>query len=80
MIENLILLPASQLCSMVARLVTSVHLEALEKVIPSSLLFILCSEVLSRLLIREEEAGRLKGIKVGRQAPAIAHLLFADNL
>lgn len=46
----------------------------------SPLLFITCSEVLSRLLLREESQGRLKGIKVGRAAPSITHLLFEDDL
>lgn len=46
----------------------------------SPLLFILCSEVLSSLLIREEQHGRLKGIKVSRAAPGISHLLIADDL
>lgn len=42
-------------------------------------LFIICSEVLSRLLLREERIGRLKGIKVGRAAPSVSHLFFADD-
>ncbi|KAB1226409.1 hypothetical protein CJ030_MR1G029182 [Morella rubra] len=46
----------------------------------SPALFILCSEVLSRLFSREESLGRLKSIKVGRDAPSISHLLFAYDL
>lgn len=46
----------------------------------SPYLFILCSEVVSKLLIREEHRKRLKGIKLGHHAPTISHLLFADNL
>lgn len=44
------------------------------------LLFILGSEVLSRMLIKEENSGRYHGIKVSRAAPSISHLLFADDL
>lgn len=43
-------------------------------------LFILCSIVLSRLLLREEQRGRLKGIKLGCNAIIISHLLFEDDL
>lgn len=43
-------------------------------------LFILCSEVLSLLLLKEEKAGRLKGIRLCCDAPSINPLLFADDL
>lgn len=43
----------------------------------SPFIFILCSEVLTRLL---EKDHRIQGIKVCRNAPAISHLLYADDL
>ena len=45
----------------------------------SPYLFLLCAEGLSCLLKREEQAGRLKGVRNGLLAPAISHLLFADD-
>ena len=45
----------------------------------SPYLFLLCAEALSNLLMREEEAGNLEGVKVCRGAPSITHLLFADD-
>lgn len=44
------------------------------------ILFILCSEILSRIPVKEEEQGRLHGIKVAWNAPAISHLMYADDL
>jgi hypothetical protein len=43
-------------------------------------LFIIGSEVLSRLLFREEAFGNLKCMFIARTTPAIPHLLFADDL
>lgn len=46
----------------------------------SSLLFLLCSEILYRIIIREEAAGQIRGIKIGKRSPVISHLFFADDL
>lgn len=45
----------------------------------SSYLFVMCTEGLSTLLTKAESQGVLQGIKVGRQAPSIHHLFFADD-
>lgn len=45
----------------------------------SPYLFILCTEVLSRLCIKAQRHGNLPGIKVARASPPINHLLFADD-
>ena len=46
----------------------------------SPYLFFFCAEVLSRLILREEQKANLQGIKVARSALAITHMLFADDL
>ena len=46
----------------------------------SHFLFILGSEVLFRLINREEVADSLHRIKISRHSPSISHLLFADDL
>lgn len=45
-----------------------------------SYLFILCSEVLFRLMLREEAEGNLQGIRVGVDVPTVSHLLYSDDL
>jgi hypothetical protein len=45
----------------------------------SPYLFLLCSEGLSSLLEFEEVTGGIQGVRVCRSAPAISHLLFADD-
>jgi hypothetical protein len=46
----------------------------------SPFLFILGTEVLSRLLFKEEALGNIKRFKISINAPAIHHLLFANDL
>jgi hypothetical protein len=46
----------------------------------SLFLFILGSEALSRLLYREEQSCKIRGMKIARNNPSIHHLLFADDL
>lgn len=45
----------------------------------SPYIFILCANVLSGLLHKEEAKGSIHGIQVARKAPQITHLLFADD-
>jgi hypothetical protein len=46
----------------------------------SPFLFILGTEVLSRLIMKEEAAGIIHGIKISRNSPPVSHLLYADDL
>ena len=45
----------------------------------SPYLFLLCAEGLSSLIMYEEEAGNILGVKVCRDAPSVSILLFADD-
>jgi hypothetical protein len=46
----------------------------------SPFLFILGTEVISRLLIRLESQDLLKGIKIAKNCSLISHILFVDDL
>ncbi|KAM6552325.1 hypothetical protein CsatB_002133 [Cannabis sativa] len=45
----------------------------------SPYLFLLCNDILSRILDRAQDRGDLHGIKISKNAPAISHLMFADD-
>ena len=45
----------------------------------SPYLFLLVADGLSRLIQHEVEAGKLKDLKICRNAPGMSHLLFADD-
>ena len=46
----------------------------------SPYLFILCSEVLSRLIYKEVDRGNIKSIKVASRAPGLSNLLYANDV
>jgi hypothetical protein len=43
-------------------------------------LFNLCSEILARLIKREEDFGLIKGVKLASNAPSISLLSYADDV
>jgi hypothetical protein len=45
----------------------------------SPYLFILCAEGLSAMLLKAEEEGKIRGIKICREAPRVNHLFFVDD-
>ncbi|XP_010490159.1 PREDICTED: uncharacterized protein LOC104767890 [Camelina sativa] len=45
----------------------------------SPYLFVLCSEILVRMLQDAESRGKITGLKVARSAPSVSHLLFTDD-
>uniref|UniRef100_A0A803P4J3 CCHC-type domain-containing protein n=1 Tax=Cannabis sativa TaxID=3483 RepID=A0A803P4J3_CANSA len=45
----------------------------------SPFIFLLCQEVLSKLLSSAEHRGLIHGIKIARNAPTISHLMFTDD-
>lgn len=45
----------------------------------SPALFVIFIDLLSRMLLRAEAHGVLHGVKIGRNCPAISHLLYADD-
>lgn len=46
----------------------------------SPFLFTLGLEVMYRLLIKDELAGNIHGIKISQHSPLVSHLLYADDL
>lgn len=46
----------------------------------SPYLFILCQDVLSRMLEAEFSVGRLSGVKASFNGPALTYVMYADNL
>lgn len=46
----------------------------------SPFLFVLVTEVLSRIIKREEQRNKIHGIKISRSAPPITNLLFVDDV
>lgn len=45
----------------------------------SPYLFIVCAEVLSLILQKQEAQGNIHGIRVARGAPSVSHLFFTDD-
>ena len=45
----------------------------------SPYLFILCSKILSRLILQAESSGDIHGIKIAHGAPPVSHLMFTDD-
>lgn len=45
----------------------------------SPYLFVICTELLIQRLKKEESTGEITGLKVARGAPAVSHLLYADD-
>lgn len=46
----------------------------------SPALFTIIADILSRILARAENVGKISGIKVSRLSPMITHLMYADDL
>ncbi|KAM6546692.1 hypothetical protein CsatB_027428 [Cannabis sativa] len=45
----------------------------------SPFLFLLCQEVLLKLILKAEAQGLIHGIKIGRSTPQVSHLMFVDD-
>uniref|UniRef100_A0A803QBY8 Reverse transcriptase domain-containing protein n=1 Tax=Cannabis sativa TaxID=3483 RepID=A0A803QBY8_CANSA len=86
---------SSKVCNLLMRCVTSVSFLVLLNGTPlksffpgrglrqgdplSPYLFILCSEVLSKLVCRAEANGEITGIKLGKNALPLSHISYADD-
>lgn len=46
----------------------------------SPFLFVIYTEILSRMLVDQEQRGHFKGVKISRSSPPISHLLYANDL
>ncbi|XP_030479376.1 uncharacterized protein LOC115696623 [Cannabis sativa] len=82
-------------CNLIMKCITSVSYSVLlngspiKKIVPqrgfqqgdplSPFIFLLCHDVLLKLLHKVEMEGRVHGMKIARTAPSISHLMFADD-
>ncbi|CAA7055612.1 unnamed protein product [Microthlaspi erraticum] len=45
----------------------------------SPYLFVICTEMLVRMMKKAEQDGKITGLQIARKAPPVSHLLFADD-
>lgn len=46
----------------------------------SPYLFVIVSELLSRILTKAESEGKISGFNISKNAPSFSHILYVDNL
>uniref|UniRef100_A0A803QPG7 Reverse transcriptase domain-containing protein n=1 Tax=Cannabis sativa TaxID=3483 RepID=A0A803QPG7_CANSA len=85
----------SGVCSLIMECVSSVSFSVLINGVPqkkfepkrglrqgdplSPFLFLLCHDVFSKLIMRQQAKGLVQGISLSRSRPAVSHLMFADD-
>uniref|UniRef100_A0A803NZ18 Reverse transcriptase domain-containing protein n=2 Tax=Cannabis sativa TaxID=3483 RepID=A0A803NZ18_CANSA len=86
---------SSKVCNLIMQCITTVRFSILLNGAPlapfnpkrgirqgdplSPFIFILCSEVLSKLILKEERLGQLSGVRIARNSTPISHLFYADD-